>query len=102
VDLVKPGRKQLVGLLTCDGRTLLEEGAQIVRSAADAPVRSSDGHVTSSYYSDCLRRPIALALVADGRNRLGSIVHVPMPKGAIEAKIVSSVFYDPKGERIHV
>ncbi len=45
---VRARRKQLVGLKTVDGRTVLEEGAQIVTpSAATTPI----GHVTSAYYS---------------------------------------------------
>ena len=34
------------------------------------------GHVTSSYFSACLERSIALALVQNGRNRMGEKVHV--------------------------
>ena len=36
------------------------------------------GHVTSAYWSETLRRPIALALVASGRARIGTGLYVPM------------------------
>ena len=36
-DIVAPGRRQLVGLLTRDGRTLLDEGAQLVATPDPAP-----------------------------------------------------------------
>ena len=45
--------------------------------------------------------PIALALVAGGRARMGEQLHVPMPDGDIEVEVSSPVFYDPAGERIN-
>ncbi len=58
------------------------------------------GHVTSSYFSACLGHPIALALVAGGHARKDDTIYAPLADGnAVPAKIVSSVFYDPKGER---
>ena len=48
-DLVAAGRKQLVGLLTEDGRTKLEEGAQIVLDPNQPMPMKMIGHVTSSY-----------------------------------------------------
>jgi sarcosine oxidase subunit alpha len=98
--LVSPDRKQLVGLLTDDPRTLLEEGAQVVREAGRSPPRHPLGHVTSSYYSATLGRSIALALIAGGRARIGQALHVPMPGGDIPVRVTSPIFYDPKGERL--
>jgi sarcosine oxidase subunit alpha len=100
-DLTRAGRKQLVGLLTRDGSTRLEEGAQIVSTQAPHAHPISEGHVTSSYRSAVLNRPIALALLADGRNRIGSTAHVPTGHARIEVEIVSPVFYDPAGARLN-
>jgi sarcosine oxidase, subunit alpha len=99
-DLVAPGRKQLVGLETFDPACLLEEGAQITAIPNPAPGSSALGHVTSSYRSEACHRTIALAAIADGRQKLGDIVHVPMPGGAIPARIVAPVFYDAEGARL--
>ena len=97
--MAAPDRKQLVGLKTADGRTVLEEGAQIVTpSAATTPI----GHVTSAYYSAAVNAPIALALVRGGRARLGETLHIPMPAGPIAVQVVSPIFYDPEGTRIDV
>ena len=61
------------------------------------------GHVTSSYYSASLGDSIAMALVKGGLERIGEIVHCTLANGqTIAAEIVSSVFYDPKGERQNV
>jgi sarcosine oxidase subunit alpha len=99
-DMLAPNRKQLVGLLTRDGKSVLEEGAQITLEANPAKGTHALGHVTSSCWSESLGHPIALALVEGGRARLGEVVHVPMPGGGIGVKIVPAVFLDPKGERL--
>jgi sarcosine oxidase, subunit alpha len=100
-DMLVDNRKQLVGLLTDNPAVALEEGAQVTESA-NPPIGSSAlGHVTSSYMSAALGRPIALALVAAGRSRIGSKLHVPMPGGAVIVTIVGPVFYDKEGARLN-
>jgi len=96
-----PGRKQLVGLLTVDPATVLEEGAQVVATPAQSPPMQLIGHVTSSYASAVLGRSIALAMVADGRARIGQTLYVPMPDGEIPVQVTSPVFYDAEGARLH-
>jgi sarcosine oxidase subunit alpha len=104
-SLVRPAmarndRKQLVGLVTIDPKTVLEEGAQIVADSAEPTPMTMIGHVTSSYWSATLDRSIALALVRGGRARIGTRLSVPMPDGPIAVEVVQPVFYDPKGERL--
>jgi sarcosine oxidase subunit alpha len=93
-------RKQLVGLLTSDPKTVLEEGAQIVADPAQPIPMTMLGHVTSSYWSTTLDRSIALALVRGGRARIGERLSVPMPDGPITVELVEPMFYDPKGARL--
>ncbi|MVA95880.1 sarcosine oxidase subunit alpha family protein [Nitratireductor sp. CAU 1489] len=100
-DLMAAGRKQLVGLRTRDPNIVLEEGAQIVADPNQPVPMTMIGHVTSSYWSQNCGRSIALALIADGRARMGETVYVPMPNGAIAAEIGQTVFFDEKGERVH-
>ena len=59
------------------------------------------GHVTSSYHSATLGRSIALALVKGGRQRMDSMVYAPLPGRTAACKVVSPVFYDPEGARLH-
>ncbi|WP_372095015.1 sarcosine oxidase subunit alpha [Tistrella mobilis] len=99
-DLTAPGRRQLVGLLTRDGRTRLEEGAQIVLDPAQPIPMKMVGHVTSAYQSVALGRPIALALLEGGHDRMGETVWIPMPDRVIEAEVTGTVFYDPAGDRL--
>jgi sarcosine oxidase subunit alpha len=99
-DMMRRDRKQLVGLLTSDGKSLLEEGAQITRTARPARGAHAEGHVTSSYRSIAAGRPIALALLEGGRSRVGERLFVPMPAGGVDVEVVAPVFYDTKGERL--
>ncbi|WP_022728922.1 sarcosine oxidase subunit alpha [Fodinicurvata sediminis] len=101
-DLVAPGRKQLVGLLTEDGSVRLDEGAQVVADPNQSVPMAMIGHVSSSYHSATLGRSIALALLKDGRNLKGQEVYVPLPSGLHKARVTDTVFYDPEGERLKV
>ncbi|WP_102108661.1 sarcosine oxidase subunit alpha [Oceaniglobus roseus] len=98
-DLVAQGRRQLVGLLTQDGKVRLDEGAQIVDDPNQPTPMKMIGHVTSSYHSATLGRSIAMAVIENGRARMGETVHVPTGKGVEAAVIASAVFYDPEGGR---
>ena len=59
------------------------------------------GHVTSSYWSETLGQPIALAMLADGRKRTGQRLYIAMPSGSVAVEVVAPVFYDAEGERLH-
>jgi sarcosine oxidase subunit alpha len=95
-DTRREDRKQLVGLRSDE---LLPEGAQLVEEDTGRVPMRMIGHVTSSYASATLGRPISLAMVERGRPRHGQIVHAPLPGGTISAEIVPPVFYDPEGTR---
>jgi sarcosine oxidase subunit alpha len=98
--IIKSGRRQLVGLKTRDPETVLEEGAQIVAIPKARAGTPALGHVTSSYAST-LGHSVTLAMIADGRQRIGEKLFVPMPAGDIEVEAVHPVFYDPAGERLN-
>lgn len=100
-DLVKEGRKQLVGLLTKDPNVVLEEGAQIVADPNEPKPMKMLGHVTSSYWSENCGRSIAMALVAGGQARLGQTLYVPMPDRTIAVEVSDMVFIDKEGARLN-
>ncbi|MGE6743666.1 sarcosine oxidase subunit alpha [Allorhizobium pseudoryzae] len=100
-DLMREGRKQLVGLLTADPTEVLEEGGQIVANPNQAKPMTMLGHVTSAYWSENLGRSIAIALVAGGRSRMGETVYIPMKDKTIAATVTDMVFFDKEGGRIH-
>jgi sarcosine oxidase subunit alpha len=97
-DMVRPDRKQLVGLVSSE---MLEEGAQIVADPNASIPMPMLGHVTSAYWSGTLQQPIALALIAAGRARIGQLLHVPMPDRIIAVRVTKPAFHDPDGTRLH-
>jgi sarcosine oxidase subunit alpha len=99
-DTARNDRKQLVGLLTEDSATVIPEGAQLVDDPrAPLPIPMV-GHVSSSYYSACCGHSIALALVKNGRQRMGELVFAPLASGrVIKATITEAVFYDKEGSK---
>ncbi|HXH04624.1 MAG TPA: glycine cleavage T C-terminal barrel domain-containing protein, partial [Candidatus Competibacteraceae bacterium] len=97
-DTARPDRKQLVGLLTEDPQVVLPEGAQMVSNPKVPLPMPMDGHVTSSYYSANLGRSIAMALIKNGRSRMGETLYAPLADGrVIKATITAPVFIDDKG-----
>ena len=100
-DLKRPDRKQLVGLLPVNPSILLEEGAQVT-AGQSAGAGSAIGHVTSSYRSPTLGRSFALALVAGGRARIGSTLHVPAQSGSVDVTVTEPVFFDNARERLRI
>jgi sarcosine oxidase, subunit alpha len=102
-DTARPDRKHMVGLLPTDARTRLPEGTQVI--APDVPVTPAEGpvpmlgHVTSSYASQALGRPFALALIADGRNRIGQTLLAPVGDTLVPVLVAEPVLYDPEGTK---
>ena len=99
-DTARHDRKQLVGLLVNDKKTILPEGSYVVDKLKPQPPMEMIGHVSSSYFSPTCNHPIALALIKNGLNRMGDTVKIPLMNGkVIEAIITESVFYDKEGSR---
>lgn len=91
-------RKQLVGLDVAAGARMLPVGAHILQARAP---KTSAGYVTSSYHSPTLEKPIALGLVAGGRDRPGTEVNIWHLGEMHKATICDPCFLDPKGARLH-
>jgi sarcosine oxidase subunit alpha len=99
-DIQKAGRKQLVGLLPDLASEVLEEGAPIVADPHETIPMTMIGHVTSSYMSPHLGRAFALAMVRDGRTRIGQKLYVPMLDRTIAVAVTDPVIVDREGERL--
>jgi sarcosine oxidase subunit alpha len=102
-DTARGDRKHLVGLLPIDRAELLPEGAQLIAEGVPITPEAGPvpmlGHVTSSYHSAALERTFALALVRNGRNRIGETVLAPLGDRTIAATVTEPVFYDQEGAR---
>lgn len=105
---VEEGRKQLVSLFPVDRALRLPEGSQVV-APENAPAEPLNGiaaepipmlgHVTSSYRSEALDRTFALALVRDGRSRIGDEVMASFEGRFFPVQIAEAVVYDKEGAR---
>ncbi len=103
-DTRRADRKQLVGLLPEDKDFVATEGAHLVATPASAafdPERGCPaiGHVTSSYHSPNLERAFAMALVIDGRARMGQTIHCVTDAGLKPMKVTDTLFFDREGKR---
>ena len=100
-DTSRQDRKQLVGLLTEEPKTVIPEGSQLVNDPrAPLPIPMV-GHVSSSYFSACCGHSIAMALVKGGRQRMGETVYAPLANGrVIKATITEPLFYDKEGRKV--
>jgi len=100
-DNQREDRKHLVSVLPTDKDLLLPEGAALVsvdELNADG-ITPMDGWVTSSYNSAALGRTFGLALIKNGRNRIGETLRTPVNGQLVEVTIGETVLFDPEGSR---
>lgn len=101
--LVDPDRPALVGLRPVDQSARLRAGAHLLPRGAAAVAAHDEGYVTSAVYSPTVESWIGLALVKGGPARIGSRMRAydPVRNGDLEVELVSPVFVDPEGRRLH-
>lgn len=90
-------RRELVGFRPLDPRRQVPEGAPLTAGGRRA---ASEGFVTACVRSVVEDRWLGLALLLDGRRRIGARAHVRLPDDVIEVEICRPVFHDPEGERL--
>jgi sarcosine oxidase subunit alpha len=101
--LVDPARPVLAGFRPVDRTQRLRAGAHFLKKGAAASPENDQGHMTSVCFSPVMNSWIGLGLIVDGPSRIGEIVRAydPVRNGDTEVEIVSPVFYDPEGARLH-
>jgi sarcosine oxidase subunit alpha len=101
--LTDPERPCLVGLRPADRHTRLRAGAHMLALGATPAPENDEGYVTSVAFSPTLDHWIALALVKRGPERIGERMRAydPVRNGDVEVELVSPVFIDPEGARLH-
>jgi len=99
VDLTRPGRKQLAGLICENPKDVLPEGIHAVKRVREEIAMTTIGHVTSTYFSPTLGHGIAMGLIEDGLSRRGEWLDFPGEDRVWRAQIVDPALYDPKGEK---
>ncbi|GAA1406120.1 sarcosine oxidase subunit alpha [Glutamicibacter uratoxydans] len=100
-DNQREDRKHLVSVLPVDKSLRLAEGAALIADGAVATegVTPMEGWVTSSYNSAALGRTFGLALIKNGRNRIGETLQTPVNGQLVDVTIGETVLFDPEGSR---
>ena len=95
-----PNRKTLVGLSLQNSSEKIPDGASVIIGGVDQANDNVIGHVTSTYFSPTLDKPIAMALLKDGKNLLGRSIKIPVdPDKILKAIVTEPKFYDVEGNR---
>ncbi|UVJ40473.1 2Fe-2S iron-sulfur cluster-binding protein [Arthrobacter sp. CJ23] len=102
-DAQREDRKHLVSVLPVDGTIRLPEGTQLVEKGIPAnpaygPV-PMEGFVTSSYHSAALGRSFGLALIQNGRNRIGETLVAALGDQLVDVVVGETVLFDAEGTR---
>jgi sarcosine oxidase subunit alpha len=101
--LLAPERPSLVGFKPVDPGQRLRAGAHFLKPGAPARADSDEGYMTSVAFSPHVGTWIGLGLLVGGPGRIGERVRAydPVRNGDVEVEIVSPVFVDPEGARLH-
>ena len=99
--LVGEGRHELVGLKPVRLDGAFRAGAHLVREPGATGADVSQGHVTTAVYSPECGAWIGLALLKNGRRRLGERLYAvsPLHGEQAEIEVTEPVFVDAPGER---
>ena len=100
-DARRGDRRQFVGLLPLDPNAVPHVGSHAIERNAGG--MRSLGWVTSACHSPALGRSIALGMIARGRALIeaGAEVELFHLGATMRARVVSPVFHDPAGEKLH-
>jgi sarcosine oxidase subunit alpha len=95
---VRPDRMQLVGL-TGEDPAALPVGSHLRLPGSG---EATDGWITSAGALSTDAKPVAMAMLRAGRSRMDKVVTVhDAGRVVTRARVVTPLFYDPSGARMH-
>ena len=99
---VNPSREKSVGVIPIDKKTMIPEGSHLVNDGNANLPNPKLGHVSASCWSVEYNNPFSLAILQDGKNKIGKKLYAvsPLKNKNIPVEIISSHYVDPKGERV--
>ena len=101
--LVAPDRPALVGVRPTGDGQRIRAGAHFLGIGQAPSLAADQGYLTSVAYSPTVGSWIGLGFLAGGESRTGERVRAfdPVRDGDVEVEVVSPVFVDPEGARLH-
>jgi len=97
-----PKREKIVGVVPLDKKSMIPEGSHLVSDSNASLPNPKLGHISASCWSVEYNNPFSLAILKDGKKRIGEKLFAlsPLKNKNIEVEIVSSHYVDSKGERV--
>jgi sarcosine oxidase subunit alpha len=87
-------RRELVGVLADDPDFMVPEGAPLTPGGRRV---ATEGFVTAYVHSVVQGRALGLALLDNGRARIGELAHVRLQDRVVPVRITAPSFHDPEG-----
>jgi sarcosine oxidase subunit alpha len=101
--MVDPTRACVVGIRPIDTRDKLRSGSHLLTLGTPPSMANDQGYITSVAWSPMLNIWLGLALLSNGRKRIGEVVQVfdGLRNIHMKAEICEPMHFDPKNERLH-
>jgi methylglutamate dehydrogenase subunit C len=102
--MIDSNRQCVVGIRPVDHRDKLRSGSHLLK-VGDAPSMANDqGYISSIAWSPMLNMWLGLALLSNGRSRIGEIVNVfdGLRNVSLRAEICDPIHFDKENRRLHV
>lgn len=92
----------IMGIVPIQADTMIPEGCYLVTDPKATAPNPKLGYVTASCWSVERNNPFSLAIINNGKKRLGELLYAvsPVENISIAVNVVSSHYVDPKGERV--
>ena len=99
---LNPNREKIVGIVPLDKKSMIPEGSHLVSDSNASLPNPKLGHVSASCWSVEYNNPFSLAILKDGKKKIGEKLYAvsPLKNKNIAVEIVSSHYVDPKGTRV--
>ena len=88
---IESGREKIVGVVPLDKKTMIPEGSHIVVDDKASLPNPKLGHISASCWSVEYNNPFSLAILKDGKQRIGEKLYAlsPLKNKSIPVEIVS-------------
>ena len=99
---IEKRREQIIGLVPVDKKTSIPEGSHLVLDNKLKSPNPKLGHVSASCWSVENNNPFSLAILKDGKNKIGEKLYAvsPLKNISIQVEVVSQHYVDPDGKRV--